>query len=178
MKAVLDASVAVAFVLDEATSPAVRRWIDRWLAMGSTIVVPRQFWLEVVNSMAIGNHLPGAAVMEAIHQLRELPIETNDLDEAGLLLLIDVVERHGLTAYDAQYLVLAELIDSPLVTIDVRLATAAGSRAIDPTLPRARLSEEAATYGATGRATWPDYSGAASYLASLRARVKASAPTT
>jgi predicted nucleic acid-binding protein len=178
VKSVLDASVAIANVLDEATSPAVRRWIERWLAMGSTIVVPRHFWLEIVNSLAVGNHLLGAAVIEAVHQLREFPIETHDLDEAGLLLTIDAVERHGLTAFDAQYLVLAELVDAPLVTIDKRLANAAGSRAIDPTEHLARLSEGTASYVSVGRPTWPDYSGAASYLASLRAQLKASATST
>ena len=37
--------------------------------------------------------------------------------------------RHNLTAYDATYVALAELLEAPLLTLDRRLATAAGHRA-------------------------------------------------
>ncbi len=36
--------------------------------------------------------------------------------------------RHNLTAYDASYVALAELIDAPLLTLDTRLAAAPGTR--------------------------------------------------
>jgi predicted nucleic acid-binding protein len=37
--------------------------------------------------------------------------------------------RHGLTAYDATFVALAELLDVPLVTFDARLARGAGHHA-------------------------------------------------
>ena len=37
--------------------------------------------------------------------------------------------RHGLTAYDATFVALAELLGAPLVTCDARLARASGHRA-------------------------------------------------
>ena len=37
--------------------------------------------------------------------------------------------RHGLTAYDATFVALAELLDVPLVTFDARLARATGHHA-------------------------------------------------
>jgi predicted nucleic acid-binding protein len=37
--------------------------------------------------------------------------------------------RHGLTAYDATFVALAELLDVPLVTFDARLARGAGHQA-------------------------------------------------
>jgi predicted nucleic acid-binding protein len=37
--------------------------------------------------------------------------------------------RHGLTAYDATFVALAELLDAPLVTFDARLARAPGHHA-------------------------------------------------
>jgi predicted nucleic acid-binding protein len=37
--------------------------------------------------------------------------------------------RHGLTAYDAAFVALAELLDAPLVTCDARLARAPGHHA-------------------------------------------------
>jgi predicted nucleic acid-binding protein len=36
--------------------------------------------------------------------------------------------RHNMTAYDAWYVALAEALDSPLATLDARLARAAGPR--------------------------------------------------
>ena len=38
--------------------------------------------------------------------------------------------RHGLTAYDAAFVALAELLGVPLVTCDARLADAPGNRAV------------------------------------------------
>ena len=37
--------------------------------------------------------------------------------------------RHGLTAYDATFVALAELLEAPLVTCDARVARASGHRA-------------------------------------------------
>lgn len=172
MKALLDASVAIPYVHPEDVSPAIRRWLVRWIAAGSTLVVPGHFWLEVVNSLARRHGHEGVSVLEAVHELRQLPIETVELDEPAIVLVIDATERHGLTAYDAQYIALAEQLDVPLVTLDRRLAAAAGSRAIDPIGSLPRLSEAAAPYGSPNRVTWPNYAGAASYLASLRARLR------
>ena len=43
--------------------------------------------------------------------------------------------RHGLAAYDATFLALAELLDAPLVTFDARLARAPGHHATVELLP-------------------------------------------
>lgn len=172
MKAILDASVAISHVHPEAPSPAVRRWLTEWVATGGSFVVPRHFWLEIVNSLGIRHRYSGAAMLEAIHALRQLPIETIDLDEPAVVLVIDIVERHRLTAYDAQYVALSEQVVAPIVTVDRAIARAVGTRAIDPLAPAHRLSETRAPYGEPARVTWPDYSGAAAYLSSLRAQVK------
>ncbi len=85
-----------------------------------------------------------------------------------LLLALDAVVRHGLTAYDAAYLALAEAADADLLTADAALAAAAGSRArlVGP----GRIGESPAPYAA---GSWTDWPGAAAYLADLRARVAA-----
>jgi predicted nucleic acid-binding protein len=172
VKALLDASVAIPYLHAEEVSPAVRRWLGRWLAAGSTLMVPGHFWLEVVNSLARRHRYQGSSILEAVHELRQLPIETVELDEPAVVLVIEATERHGLTAYDAQYLALADQLDLAIVTLDRRLAAAAGPRAIDPLSQSPRISEAHAPYGSGTRVTWPDYSGAASYLASLRAELR------
>jgi predicted nucleic acid-binding protein len=170
--ALLDAAVAVSYFHDESTSREIRGWLARWIAAGSTFVAPRHFWLELVNALAVGNRYTGEAVLEAVHHLRELPISTLDLDDAGLVLVIDAVERFGLTAYDAEYLALAEQLDVPLATLDRSLAAAAGPRALDPLRLGGQFSEGTAAYEPSTRATWPRYSGAASFLASLRTELE------
>ena len=48
--------------------------------------------------------------------------------------------RDNATIYDASYVVLAELLDVPLVTSDRRLARAAGPRCTIEVIPSGRLS--------------------------------------
>ena len=170
MRAVIDASVGVPFVHAEDVSAQVSRWIGRWASAGSSLVVPTHFWLEIVNSLARRHRYRGEAILEAVYELRQLPIETIELDEAAIFLVIDATERHSLTAYDAQYLALSTQLDIPLVTLDRRLAAARGSKSIDP-LALPGFAETPAPYADPGVVTWPAYSGAASYLASLRAGV-------
>jgi predicted nucleic acid-binding protein len=43
--------------------------------------------------------------------------------------------RHNLTPYDASYVALAETLEVPLVTADLRLARASGIRCVVETLP-------------------------------------------
>lgn len=65
--------------------------------------------------------------------------DSTALFEAMLAVPIDIVDwrpsahrvwelRHTVTAYDASYVALAELLDVPLVTADRRLASASGVR--------------------------------------------------
>jgi predicted nucleic acid-binding protein len=166
---VIDASAAVARLRVEEHTPKVLGAFRDWSRMGTRLVVPRSFWWEVVNALAVGHGYAGNRVLEAIHELEVLGIESRDPDRGQLLLAISAVERFRLTAYDAQYLVLAETMVAPLATLDRDLARAAGSRAryLGPGDPGHRLSESPAVY--EHDVTWPNYRGASAYLAKLRA---------
>lgn len=109
-------------------------------------------------------------MLAAIHRLDTLGLETVEPGRPLLLHAIDRIERHGLTAYDAMYLVLAESIDAKLATFDRQLAAAAGPRAI--TFDEGHgLHETPAAY--EHDVTWPSYKGASAYLAKLRAEALA-----
>lgn len=166
---VIDASAAVARLRTEEHTPQLLGAFRDWSRAGTRLVVPWSFWWEVVNALALGHGYSGDRVLEAIHELEVLGIESRDSDRGQLLLTISAVERYRLTAYDAQYLVLAESLIAPLATLDRALARAAGvmARYLGPGDPGHRLSEPPATY--EHDVTWPNYKGASAYLAKLRA---------
>ena len=167
---VIDSSVAIALILDEPEAPAVERALGSWTRDGRSRVVPSHFWLEVVNRLGRGSRASGERMLAAVHRLDTLGLETVEPGRALLLHAIDRVERHGLTAYDAMYLVLAESIDGDLATFDRDLVAAAGPRAI--TFDQGHgLHESPAAYERD--VTWPSYKGAAAYLAKLRAEAMA-----
>jgi predicted nucleic acid-binding protein len=154
--------------------PESDRWraaAARWLREQRPVVVPQHFWLEISNVLLTRHGYDSAAVLEALHVLDDLVTETAAVDRPSLLLAIDRAERLGLSIYDAAYLALAESIDAELATMDRALEAAAGSRLVRIGAHR-RLSEEPAPYGSPQPVSWPDYTGAASYLASLRAELR------
>ena len=169
---VLDASVAIPLVHREDESDHWRRAAAGWLRADRRVIVPDHFWLEVSNTLIRRHRYGGGAVLEALHLLDEVVAETAVLGRPTLLLALDRAERFGLSTYDATYLALAESLDAELATTDRVLGRAAGSRLVSDGRPPRRLFEEGTPYDSSTRVTWPDYSGAASYLSSLRAELR------
>jgi len=169
---VLDASIALAFILDEEVSPAIRARIGRWVDQGERFAVPSVFWLEVVNVLGRRRRLPGRVVLESLYHLDDLGITTIEPDRVQLMLTVGRVEQYGLTAYDAAYLSLAHSLPAKVATIDRQLAEAAGGYLIDPIADdlRHRIGETPAVYESEG--TWPEFKGASAFLARLRAEAR------
>ena len=163
---VIDASVALALLLDAPEAPPIARMFRQWVSEGRPRVVPTLFWLEVLNRLRREPGATGADLLDAIHRLDTYDIETIDTGRSALIRVIDHVERHRLSPYDATYLVVAEDLDAELATLDGALATAAASRAFDFE-EGPRLHEPPAVY--EHEVTWPRYKEASAYLAKLRA---------
>lgn len=167
---VIDASVAVAVVLDEPAGLRAEQTLRGWVAGERQMFVPGHFWLEVVNTLGKARRASGQHVLAAVHRLDAFGLQTLEPDRPLLLQVIDRVERLRLSAYDAMYLVLAESLDAELATLDRELAAAAGPRAI--TFDDGHgLHETPAVY--EHDVTWPSYKGASAYLAKLRAEALA-----
>ena len=163
---ILDSSIAIALVRKEPASIAIRAAVRRWTDEGRVLVVPAIFWFEVVNALARRHRYRGVDLLHAVHEVDEMDLVTVDPDRGLLLLTIDLVERFGLTSYDASYLALANLHGGDLATLDRALASAAGARAVSFE-ERHRLSEPPAVY--EHDVTWPTYKRASAYLSKLRA---------
>ncbi len=169
---VVDASVAIALVHEEPDSEAIRSSVASWLDEGVELVVPGHFWLEVVNPLARRHGYDSRRLIEALRELDELSIATIETMRPQLILALSLIDRFGLTAYDAAYIALAQTIAARLATTDRILLNAAGTVGLDPRTGSGRghrLAEEPAPYVQTERpVTWPSWPGAGSYLATLR----------
>jgi predicted nucleic acid-binding protein len=167
---VIDASVAMAIALREPRADVAIRSIRAWSQARRERVVPSQFWYELVNGLGRRHGFSGQQVLDAVYQAERFGLRTVNPDRGTLMLVIDRVERLGLSAYDALYLAVAESLRADLATFDRELAAAAGPRAITFTEGHS-LHETPAVY--EHDVTWPSYKGASAYLAKLRAEAVA-----
>jgi predicted nucleic acid-binding protein len=131
---VLDASVALAWVLDKPVSDYAVA-VKTKLRDGQRGVVPALWHLEIANGLATAERrqdLTADDVAEALNQL-ELTA-TRKLDtELGLVTSRDVLaiaRSFQLTAYDAAYLWLAQREGLPLATLDKSLRMAASKAGV------------------------------------------------
>lgn len=172
---IIDASVAISLVRREANSGEASDVLARHRRAGAPLLVPSVMWLEVLNSLGRRHRLPPAAILEDLAELDALGMETVEMDRPMLLLALDAVARHGLTAYDAAYLALAEASDAQLLTVDGLLAAAAGDRAIllGGGGAEREIRGAIAAYRLPGWASWP---GSAAYLRQLRSRLRTPDP--
>jgi predicted nucleic acid-binding protein len=123
---VLDASAAVELVLGSARGATVRAWIQR---PDESLHAPHLLDVEVASVLRryqLSGELSADDGREALADLAGLDIARYAHDP----LLPRVWElRTSVTAYDAVYLALAEVLEAPLLTLDRRLAGARGHRA-------------------------------------------------
>ena len=163
---VVDASALIAIIRGEPAGKVALEHVERHRSAGGEIVAPDLFLLELANVLIRRYRVPVSEVVDAIRAVDDLGITTIRLDRPQLLLTMDLAARHGLSAYDAGYLALAELEQAALLTVDHRLAAAAGTRTVAlPGFGGARAGEQPATYGEDP----VDWSRFGAYLAELRA---------
>jgi predicted nucleic acid-binding protein len=123
---VLDASAAIAWLIQ---SPAGMRIENRIYTCDDALHAPHLLDLEVaqvLRRLARQDAISAQRADAALQALFDVRIVRHS--HAGLLPRIWQL-RHNLSAYDAAYVSLAELIGAPLITRDNRLAAAPGHSA-------------------------------------------------
>jgi predicted nucleic acid-binding protein len=124
---VVDASALLEVLLNR---PSGERIAHRLLDPREALHAPHLIDLEVTQALrrcqAAGEMSPQRA-RQALLTLVQMPLERHPhwpfLDRIWEL-------RRNITAYDAAYVVLAEVLDAPLLTCDRALASAPGHRAV------------------------------------------------
>ena len=123
-KVVCDASAIVALLLDGGPDGA---WATRELT-GVALTAPTLLAFEAANIIRrseLAGTISADQASQAHDDLVALAIEYWPYE----LLLPRAWElRHNLSSYDASYVSLAELTQAPLITLDLRVARAPGTR--------------------------------------------------
>lgn len=119
---VTDAGVWIRAIVDEAPDGPVRAR----LAVETSVAAPALIDLEFTNALRglVAKKWIGARLAErALNEFTQAPIQ-----RYGHVALLERIwrMRANLTAYDASYVALAELLGGDLLTVDKRLAAAPG----------------------------------------------------
>lgn len=121
---VFDASAAIALLLNSPPHAAAVR--QRLASPAESLHAPHLVDLEVtqvIRRFVLHGDLAPARASAALRDFADLEItryqHTMFLPRIWQL-------RHNLTAYDAAYIALAEVLDAPLLTLDTRLRSATG----------------------------------------------------
>ena len=132
MWSVLDASVGAAWLLSDEQSyntGAVLEAVEIYGALAPSLL---RYELRNILIMATRRgRLPDGEAVRALGRVRRLTVETADMTLPGDSGIVELAERHRLTAYDAAYLQLAVERAVPLTTADGALAQAATSEGVE-----------------------------------------------
>lgn len=140
---VVDASVAVKWLLIEAFSEDARLLIQSWAAADVTPLAPYFMAAEVANALhkrVVSEELSIAAASDLMEALLVSGIELVETPLVHVRALAIASELNQSAAYDAHYLALAEELDCEFWTADARFYRAAA-----PTADRVRLLGAAAS---------------------------------
>lgn len=138
---VLDASLALAWALPDERSGGAVRALGR-IGREDVLWVPALWWYEIANALTLARRqarLTEADSLLALETYSRLQLETDPGPDSDLAWrLHSLAVGHGLSAYDASYLELAQRREGGLLTVDARLGRAA-SRAgvrVEPSVTR------------------------------------------
>jgi len=116
--AVIDASVAVKWFLDEAHTRAALALQSDFIEGRLTLRVPSLFPYEVLNALTFSRRFRGPELIEAARDLDRSDMVTVPLFGAYFEQTVALSLRKRITIYDASYVALAAALKCPLFTAD------------------------------------------------------------
>jgi predicted nucleic acid-binding protein len=131
MPIVIDTSLTMAWCFEDEATDDTDAILDRLLQ--DEAIVPCLWEFEMTNVLLVAERrarITEAQAARFLDLLTQLPIRI-DVSPTDVTALLAAGRRHGLSAYDAAYLVLAERLAAPLATLDDVLATAGRNAGVD-----------------------------------------------
>jgi predicted nucleic acid-binding protein len=122
---VIDASVILAWSLEDESSEPAEAAVERLLAEGG--LAPAHWPLEVANGLRSAERrgrIDEPSIRRLVAKLAGLPVDIAPVELSTALGVIESARRHDLSVYDAAYLDLADVRGLPIATVDDRLARA------------------------------------------------------
>ena len=120
---VVDASAVIAALINYGDNG---QWAERQLR-SARLAAPHLMQAEAANVLRRAEYngkISSGVAGLAYRDLIDLPVELHSFDRVATR----VWELRGaITSYDAWYVAIAELLDAPLVTLDVKLSRAPGT---------------------------------------------------
>ncbi len=130
---VVDCSVAAAWYLQDEMEPYAVGVLEA-LNREAKLFVPSLWLLELTNTLLVAERrgrLTRSARIAALNQVRSLPLKIAPSPTVfSLTNLQELAGRHGLSAYDAEYLRVAKESAFPLATLDRSLRRAAAGEKV------------------------------------------------
>ncbi len=126
MALVVDASALVAMLVGQESAAAVDAALG---AAAGSVAAPELLDIEVTSAIrrqTLAGRMSAPAAARSMEELAQAPITRH---RHGPLLQRVWQLRHNLTAHDAAYVALAEILDAPLLTADATLANSPGHTA-------------------------------------------------
>jgi predicted nucleic acid-binding protein len=124
---VVDASVVLAWCFPDENAALAHR-VAQMFTQGDSAIAPAFWPHEVLNALLVGEkrkRISGDLVQIFLADLTALPIVLERIPSDAVFGRIQALSRdHGLTAYDAAYLDLAQVSGIPLATLDEDLLRA------------------------------------------------------
>ena len=120
---VIDASVLYEAIIETPYSAAI---VDRIFSDDETLHAPHLVDLEIVNTLrryVLKGELSERSASQAMEDFASIPLKRHT--HTGLIPRIWQL-RNNLTAYDAAYIALAEMLNVPLITRDTAFASSTG----------------------------------------------------
>ncbi|OGS45350.1 MAG: hypothetical protein A3K66_05060 [Euryarchaeota archaeon RBG_16_67_27] len=128
--AVVDASVAAKWFLQEPHSEAALSLRDAHVDGNVSLVAPSLVIVEVANALRYHPGIGSELLADHVTALLDLGLGLDPVSEESISAAVRCAYRVGLTVYDAWYISLAERMDCPLVTADQTQLRAAGARGV------------------------------------------------
>lgn len=121
-RVVIDASTAVAWLIDDEKSQPIDHFIEQCANQNVSLVAPSLITFEVANSIksaVISNRISQDRAVTQIRLLAGLHIDTSKYFSPDAIMITAL--ECAISAYDAAYVALAKELNAPLYTLDEKL---------------------------------------------------------